>query len=95
MITNSAQQTQKIGYELAQTLKGGEVICLYGDLGYGKTTFTQGIAKGLGIEKRITSPTFVIVRQYEISDKRREVKAFYHYILYALNHISFFHFFQE
>lgn len=99
MITNSAQQTQKIGNDLAQTLKGGEVICLYGDLGFGKTTFTQGLASGLGIQKRITSPTFTIIRQYnyssseallsrEVQDdssrRARTIRSLYHIDLYRI-----------
>ncbi len=67
------------------------VICLYGDLGSGKTTFTQGLAKGLGIKKRIISPTFVIVRSYEVKSQKSKVKTttqnskfFYHIDLYRI-----------
>ena len=66
-VTRSAEQTQKLAAEFAKKLKGGEVLCLYGDLGSGKTTFVQGLAKGLGIKKRILSPTFVLMRSYNIS----------------------------
>jgi tRNA threonylcarbamoyladenosine biosynthesis protein TsaE len=68
IITNSFEQTQKLGLELASTLKGGEVIALHGDLGSGKTTFVQGLAEGLGIKQRIISPTFIIMRTYVIPD---------------------------
>lgn len=75
MITDNYKKTQSFGEEFAKKLTGGEVVALHGDLGAGKTTFTQGIAKGLGIKKRIISPTFVIVRSYKI-------KNFYHIDLY-------------
>ncbi len=65
MITKSALETQKYGEKLASKLKSGGVLCLYGDLGAGKTTLVQGLAKGLGIKRRITSPTFIIMRKYE------------------------------
>ena len=62
--TASEQETQNLGEKLAATLKAGNVVCLYGDLGAGKSVFVRGIAKGLGITKRILSPTFVIMRSY-------------------------------
>lgn len=80
IITNNFVETQQIGLEFAKTLKGGEVICLYGDLGSGKTTFVQGLAKGLGIEKKIISPTFIIMRTYRIQNS----KNFYHVDLYRI-----------
>ncbi len=63
-LTNE-QQTLKLGEYLGSILFPGCVICLKGDLGAGKTTFTKGIAKGLGIEEPVTSPTFTIINQYE------------------------------
>lgn len=63
-ITNSESETQKIGEVIASGLKKGGLILLSGDLGSGKTTFVKGIAKGLGIGKRIISPTFIIHRSY-------------------------------
>ena len=63
--TNSYEETQKIAADFADTLKGGEVIAMYGDLGAGKTAFTQGLAKALGIKQHVTSPTFTIVNEYE------------------------------
>lgn len=62
--TKSAEETRDLGKKIATSLKGGEVLCLYGNLGAGKTTFTQGLAEGLGIKKKITSPTFILMRQY-------------------------------
>ena len=63
-ISNSYEETQKIAADFAKTLKEGDVLCMYGDLGVGKTAFVQGLAKGLGIDEPITSPTFTIVNEY-------------------------------
>ncbi|MFA6160310.1 MAG: tRNA (adenosine(37)-N6)-threonylcarbamoyltransferase complex ATPase subunit type 1 TsaE [Parcubacteria group bacterium] len=63
-ITTNSKQTQKLGELLARELKGGEVICLDGELGAGKTTFTQGLLKGLKIKGPYTSPTFLIMKEY-------------------------------
>ncbi len=63
-ISNSYEDTQKIAAEFANTLKEGDVICVYGDLGVGKTAFAKGLAKGLGINEPITSPTFTILNVY-------------------------------
>ena len=63
--TNSSQETEKLGYELAQRLGGCEVLALYGGLGMGKTTFTRGLAKGLGVDERdVSSPTFALVHEH-------------------------------
>ena len=61
----SYEDTHKIADEIAKNLTGGEFIAMYGDLGAGKTAFVQGLAKSLGIENHITSPTFTIVNEYE------------------------------
>lgn len=74
-VTTNAKQTQKLGELLALELRGGEVICLDGELGAGKTTFTQGLLKGLGAEGPYTSPTFLIMKQYEISDRKSMIKS--------------------
>lgn len=82
--TNNVEETQAIALPLAKQLKGGETLALYGELGAGKTTFVQGLAKGLGI-KKIISPTFIIIRTYKLSFKRRplpKLKSFYHIDLY-------------
>ena len=60
-----AEDTFQLGYQLGTNAKKGEVYCLSGDLGVGKTVFTQGFAKGLGIDEAVSSPTFTIVQQYE------------------------------
>ncbi len=63
--TNSPTETEAVGASLAAKLEPGSVIAFTGDLGAGKTAFTRGLAKGLGIEERVTSPTFTIVNEYE------------------------------
>lgn len=65
-ITQSAKETQKIAAKVARDARGGEVFCLSGELGSGKTTFVQGFAKALGITTRLTSPTFVLEKIYPI-----------------------------
>jgi tRNA threonylcarbamoyladenosine biosynthesis protein TsaE len=64
-ITTSSAQTKKLGKMLAKELRGGEVICLTGDLGAGKTTFTQGLLSGFKIKGPYTSPTFNIMKTYK------------------------------
>ena len=63
--TQSAAETEALGAKLAEKLRGGEVIAYTGDLGAGKTAFTRGLARGLGITERVTSPTFTIVNEYD------------------------------
>ncbi len=63
--TNSAEETYKVGYAMGERAKPGEVIALIGDLGVGKTVFTQGFAAGLGVTEPVNSPTFTILQIYE------------------------------
>lgn len=63
-ITNSPQETEALGQKLGQTLPAGTVIAYRGDLGAGKTAFTRGLARGLGIQDPVTSPTYTIVNEY-------------------------------
>ena len=65
MITNSIDETFKLGEDLAKKLRGGEVILLNGDLGAGKTVFAKGLAKGLGVQAVVNSPTFNIMNVYQ------------------------------
>ena len=88
-VTTSFEETQQLGFDFAKSLRGGEVICLYGELGSGKTTFMQGLAKGLGITRNIISPTFIIMRTYSIKEegkrvKGEELKRLYHLDLYRI-----------
>lgn len=63
--TNSDEETRILGASLAPTLLPGDVVSLSGDLGAGKTVFVQGLAPALGVEQRVTSPTFTLVHEYE------------------------------
>lgn len=79
----SAKQTFEIGKKLGKSAKGGDVFCLIGDLGVGKTVFTQGFAKGLGIDEPITSPTFTIIQEYEMGRL-----PLYHFDVYRIGDVS-------
>ena len=81
-ITASPQETARIGQEFGNYVRktGIHVVCLYGELGSGKTTFAQGFAKAFGITFRLLSPTFIIVRRYDLTDERY----LYHLDLYRL-----------
>jgi len=63
--SNSAKETENIAKAFAKTLKAGDVVCLWGDLGVGKTAFAAGLSKGLGVTEYISSPTFTVVNCYE------------------------------
>lgn len=76
-ISNSFEETVKIGIEYAKTLSKGDIVLLEGDLGAGKTAFTKGIAKGLGINKEILSPTYAYMNDYS--------GILYHYDCYRLS----------
>ncbi len=65
IITTSVAQTEAVGRRLAAYLRPGDVIACRGDLGAGKTALTRGIARGLGIEEAVTSPTYTIVNEYK------------------------------
>ncbi|QUE86371.1 tRNA (adenosine(37)-N6)-threonylcarbamoyltransferase complex ATPase subunit type 1 TsaE [Exiguobacterium alkaliphilum] len=65
LITHSAAETQAVAEKLATLVTAGTVITLNGDLGAGKTTFTQGFGKGLGVKRNVNSPTFTIMKQYQ------------------------------
>jgi len=76
MLSNSPQETKKLGESFGKKLKGGEVIGLIGQLGGGKTVFVQGIAKGLGIKEKITSPSFILMKSYPV--KKGKIKNLVH-----------------
>lgn len=67
LISHSPEETRAIGEKVGRTLKPGAVVCLYGEMGAGKTCLIQGLARGLGVkeEKEVKSPTFVLIREYE------------------------------
>src|SRR6266568_5593301 len=64
IISHSSAQTQRLGLRLGELLQGGELLLLEGQLGTGKTTFTQGLARGMGITELISSPTFTLLKEY-------------------------------
>ncbi|MDF2673798.1 MAG: tsaE [Clostridiales bacterium] len=82
IVTRSEEETLIIGTKIGEKLMPGSVISLNGDLGAGKTHITKGIAKGLGVEDYITSPTFIIVNQYEGRIP------LYHFDVYRINDID-------
>lgn len=63
-ISKNEHETESIGENFAKTLSGGTVVAMYGDLGAGKTAFVRGMAKGMGLDCRVSSPTFTIVNEY-------------------------------
>ena len=63
-ISHSQLETEEVGRKLAEILPGGSVVAMYGDLGAGKTAFVRGMAKGMGLSCRVSSPTFTIVNEY-------------------------------
>lgn len=79
----SPEETYALGKSLGEAAKAGDVFCLNGDLGVGKTVFTQGFANGLGIMEPVNSPTFTIVQQYD--DGRLPL---YHFDVYRIGDIS-------
>lgn len=81
--TRSPEETFRVGMRLGQEAKAGQVFTLAGDLGVGKTVFTQGLAKGLGIEEAVNSPTFTIVQIYEGGRL-----PFYHFDVYRIGDIE-------
>ena len=76
-ISNSTKQTLLIASEYAKTLNAGDVVLLEGEMGAGKTLFTQGLAKGLGIIEQVTSPTYAYMNDYD--------GKLYHYDCYRLS----------
>lgn len=81
--TNGEQETRALGERIGKAAEPGQIYTLIGDLGVGKTVFTQGFAKGLGIDEPISSPTFTIVQVY---DEGR--MPFYHFDVYRIRDIE-------
>lgn len=76
---HSEEETRKLGFNIGRNAKSGDIYCLKGDLGVGKTVFTKGFAEGLGINDHITSPTFTIVNEYKSGRL-----PFYHFDVYRI-----------
>lgn len=81
--TRNPEETFRLGQELAENAAAGQVFTLTGDLGVGKTVFTQGFAKGLGIDEPVSSPTFTIVQVYESGRL-----PFYHFDVYRIGDVE-------
>lgn len=81
--TNSPEETRRLGEELGRQARPGEIYTLLGDLGVGKTMFTQGVARGLGIDGPVSSPTFTIVQVYEEGRL-----PFYHFDVYRIGDVE-------
>lgn len=81
-ISYSKEDTCKIASKVAKELSGGDILALRGDLGSGKTTFTQGLAKAFGVTATVASPTFVILKKYSVDSEK--VKEIYHMDSYRL-----------
>ena len=79
----SEEQTKDLAYKLGQKAKPGDIYCLTGDIGAGKTIFSKGFALGIGIRDPITSPTFNIVNEYAVNEI-----TFYHFDVYRISHLE-------
>lgn len=79
----SSEDTFALGMKMGNSARAGDVLCLSGDLGAGKTTFTQGFAKGMGILDTVSSPTFTIIQEYEGSGL-----PLYHFDVYRISDIE-------
>ncbi|HFC76838.1 MAG TPA: tRNA (adenosine(37)-N6)-threonylcarbamoyltransferase complex ATPase subunit type 1 TsaE [Candidatus Moranbacteria bacterium] len=89
IITKNANETKELGRSISKDFQGGEIVCLEGDLGAGKTTFSQGILQGLGAEGPYTSPTFIVMKEYRIENNqikngKQGVKKIYHLDTYRV-----------
>ena len=82
LLTASPEETQAVGAAIAPALRSGDVISLTGDLGAGKTTFVQGVARTLGVTDHVVSPTFTLVREYD------GTLPIYHFDVYRLDHLQ-------
>jgi len=82
----SAEETIRAGREFSSVLRAGDIVLLEGPLGAGKTTFAQGVAQGLGVHERVTSPTFTIVREHECHHP--SIKHLHHADVYRISSID-------
>ena len=77
-LSHSVEQTEEFAEEFSKNLNGNEIIAMYGELGAGKTAFARGLARGLGVEDAVSSPTFAIVNEYQ------GVYPIYHFDMYRI-----------
>lgn len=82
--THTPEETKQLGREFATQLQGGDVVCLHGNLGAGKTTFVKGLAEGLGITEEMTSPTFTLMNMHSVQG-HASIKRLVHIDTYRLN----------
>ena len=80
-ISHSEAQTRRLGARLGRLLQSGDIICLEGELGVGKTRFIQGVGRGMGMAEPLTSPTFTLVKEYRTADP---FLTLYHIDLYRI-----------
>ena len=85
-ITNDLVDTMKFAYDLAKNAKPGNIYCLEGELGVGKTVIAKGMGKFFNIKENITSPTFTILKTYDINNK--SIKKIHHFDLYRIKNID-------
>jgi tRNA threonylcarbamoyladenosine biosynthesis protein TsaE len=88
LTTSSARGTRELADAVARLCVPGDVLLLSGDLGAGKTTFAQGFGRALGVDEQITSPTFTLVRQYEVDPGPGGVRTLLHADVYRLDHLG-------
>ncbi len=81
IISNSEQETELLATKIAQSLPVGSILALHGNLGAGKTVFSRGFARGLGITEPVSSPTYTIIQEYQLDDNN----IFYHMDLYRID----------
>ncbi len=89
--THNETETLALARRIASTLKGGDVLLLQGDLGAGKTTFTRGLARALGIKTRIKSPTFTLMHVYRVTRYKLHVTHLVHCDAYRVNNAHALH----
>ncbi len=84
MISHCEKETMKLGRELGKSLKKGDIVALFGELGAGKTVLTKGICEGLGITHPVKSPSFTIIREYTLQKPQSSINKVYHIDLYRV-----------
>ena len=83
-LSHSPEQTQRLGVRLGELIQSGDLVCLSGDLGSGKTTLAQGIARGWGSLDSVTSPTFILINEYQRADSAK----LYHFDAFRLSGVA-------
>lgn len=90
ILSHSVTETERLGKKIAAVLKPGDILCLFGEFGAGKTVLTKGIAMGFGIQERdVVSPSFVLMREYKIKLRGEKKKTYlYHFDFYRLEEVK-------